>query len=66
VAFILRTFPEMELVEQVPRLGAPGLDSTSLGPAERGLVQRFDPTLDPGVTGFFIAKFVKRRTSSGQ
>jgi 16S rRNA C967 or C1407 C5-methylase (RsmB/RsmF family) len=66
VAFILKTFPEMELAEQVPRLGAPGLASSSLSPAERELVQRFDPTFDPTVTGFFIAKFIKRRSAADQ
>jgi len=59
VAFILKMFPCMALVQQKPYLGFPGLTTTSLGEAEKKLVQRFDPTLDPSFTGFFIAKFTK-------
>jgi hypothetical protein len=31
---------------------------------ERQLVQRFDPTIDSTLTGFFIAKFIKQHENT--
>ncbi|KAL6059863.1 putative methyltransferase nsun6 [Balamuthia mandrillaris] len=66
VAYVLRTYPNMVLQQQASPfvLGMEGLAGTSLSPAERKLVQRFDPCLQSEMTGFFIAQFKKMPSSS--
>ena len=69
VRWLLDTYPELQLVQQAPRLGQPGLTGTLALPdgstqqllteAEAGLVQRFDPSAELDTIGFFISKFVK-------
>jgi methyltransferase NSUN6 len=69
VRWLLDTYPELQLVQQAPRLGQPGLTGTLTLPdgstqqllteAEAGLVQRFDPSAELDTIGFFISKFVK-------
>ena len=71
VRWLLDTHLDMQLVQQAPRLGLPGLAGTVrlpdgtlqqlLSEAEAALVQRFDPSAELDTIGFFIAKFVKRR-----
>ena len=66
--WLLDNYPELQLVQQAPRLGQPGLTGTLTLPdgstqllteAEAGLVQRFDPSAELDTIGFFISKFVK-------
>ena len=67
-AFALKTFP-LELVQQQPRLGGPGLTGGCihedgyreewLTAEQAALVQRFDPCGELDTIGFFIAKFCK-------
>ena len=68
--WLLDAHPDMQLVQQAPRLGLPGLagavrlpDGTLqqlLSEAEAALVQRFDPSAELDTIGFFIAKFAKQ------
>ena len=69
VHFVLRTFPNIQLVPQQPRLAEPGLTGHYihhdgkreewLTPQQADLVQRFDPCSQSDTIGFFIAKFQK-------
>jgi hypothetical protein len=62
VRWALDKWPQLQLVEQTPMLGGPGLTGQRLLTAdEAALVQRFDPGGGEDDTmGFFIAKLVKR------
>ncbi|ALC43033.1 CG11109 [Drosophila busckii] len=57
VAWTLRKFPQLQLVEATPKLGAAALPLPELSPTLCELLQRFGPDLD--TVGFFIAKFQK-------
>ncbi|XP_077592547.1 tRNA (cytosine(72)-C(5))-methyltransferase NSUN6 [Stigmatopora nigra] len=73
VAWALRTFPDLTLQPQEPRLGSDGLPGAGLTPEHLHLLQRFRPELNWDATahiplakranvdtiGFFIAKFQK-------
>lgn len=70
VRWLLDRYPEMQLVDQSPRLGSPGLTGGTLVPglsgevemehwlteAESALVQRFDPAGGKDTISSFIAK----------
>lgn len=67
VAWALRKFPQLQLVDATPKLGAPGLPLAGLDAAQCELLQRFGPSAANRVAnldtvGFFIAKFQKRIT----
>lgn len=64
--YVLDTFPEMQLTQQNPVIGGPGLiggcpalNQKWLTATESPLVQRFDPSAASDTIGFFIAKFEK-------
>ena len=69
VRWLLDSYPALQLVQQEPRLGGPGLAGERGGAAEGGgtlrlltdaecaLVQRFQPSDPLDTIGFFIAKF---------
>ncbi|XP_057679995.1 tRNA (cytosine(72)-C(5))-methyltransferase NSUN6 isoform X2 [Corythoichthys intestinalis] len=73
VAWALRTFPELTLLPQEPRVGGEGMPGAGLSPEQLRLLQRFRPELswevaadiplpyraDGDTIGFFIAKFQK-------
>ncbi|KAL7732165.1 hypothetical protein ACLKA6_010290 [Drosophila palustris] len=64
VAWALRKFPQLQLVDATPKLGAPGLPLPDLDAAQCELLQRFGPSAENRVkhldtVGFFIAKFQK-------
>ncbi|XP_034482698.1 tRNA (cytosine(72)-C(5))-methyltransferase NSUN6 [Drosophila innubila] len=64
VAWALRRFPQLELVDATPKLGSPGLPLPDLDAAQCELLQRFGPSAANRVkhldtVGFFIAKFQK-------
>uniref|UniRef100_T1JE95 SAM-dependent MTase RsmB/NOP-type domain-containing protein n=1 Tax=Strigamia maritima TaxID=126957 RepID=T1JE95_STRMM len=74
VEWALKTFPCLQLIPQVPYLGKCGLDGTSLTEKQLQLLQRFDFRCEEKVgecqqtflqqtVGFFIAKFVKLKSS---
>ncbi len=64
VAWVLSKFPGvLELVPQAPRIGLPGLPGCGLAEQQQQLVQRFDPSHDASVIGFFVAKFRKVHSS---
>ncbi|KAH8416930.1 hypothetical protein KR222_006780 [Zaprionus bogoriensis] len=61
VAWALRRFPQLHLVDAAPRLGAPGLPlPEGLDAAQCELLQRFGPSESLDTVGFFIAKFQKQ------
>lgn len=67
VAWALRMFPQLRLVDATPKLGAPGLPLDGLDVAQCELMQRFGPSAANRVAnldtvGFFIAKFQKQLT----
>ncbi|PIK62540.1 putative methyltransferase NSUN6 isoform X1 [Apostichopus japonicus] len=69
VVWALKTFPEIKLEEQTPRLGKPGIRCHGLTDDQANKLQRFWPSsslasnieanCDNDTIGFFIAKFVK-------
>lgn len=64
VAWALRKYAELQLVDATPKLGAPGLPLPDLDAAQCELLQRFGPSAANRVksldtVGFFIAKFQK-------
>lgn len=74
VRWLLDRYPQMELIEQSPRLGGPGIVGKGSVPCSRrggrreeewlredeaALVQRFDTTTGLDSIAFFIAKFRK-------
>ncbi|XP_014367403.2 tRNA (cytosine(72)-C(5))-methyltransferase NSUN6 [Papilio machaon] len=68
VAWVLKKFPNMQLVPAEPLLGGPGLPNVGLSDEQRIMVQRFGPEEDPlrqvhdiykNSIGFFTAKFIK-------
>ncbi|KAH8378814.1 hypothetical protein KR009_001541 [Drosophila setifemur] len=64
VAWALKKFPEIHLVEASPRWGSPGLPMPQLDVSQTQMLQRFGPSEDNGskgldTVGFFIAKFQK-------
>lgn len=69
VRYVLDKWPQMQLVQQPLVLAGPGLTGPGLlTAAEAQLVQRFDPAAGlaggaDDTIGFFIAKFVKQRSS---
>ncbi|EDW40304.1 GL24972 [Drosophila persimilis] len=59
VAWALRKYPELRLLDATPRYGGPGLPLPDLETAQSKLLQRFGPGNDLDTVGFFIAKFQK-------
>ncbi|KAH8370465.1 hypothetical protein KR093_003587 [Drosophila rubida] len=64
VAWALRKFPQLHLVDATPKLGAPGLPLADLDVKQCQLLQRFGQTSENRLkgldtVGFFIAKFQK-------
>ncbi|GAB6020012.1 Putative methyltransferase nsun6 [Chamberlinius hualienensis] len=64
VKWVLDNFPQMQLVEQVPFLGEPGLYGAELDEENRLKIQRFglsslNDTTETDTICFFIAKFTK-------
>lgn len=63
VKYALQNYPCLELAEQMPNIGGPGLEGVGLTEAQCPLVQRFSPELggncNSDTIGFFIAKFFK-------
>ncbi|XP_030573033.1 putative methyltransferase NSUN6 [Drosophila novamexicana] len=64
VSWALRKFPQLQLVDATPKLGAPGLPLPELDAAQCKLLQRFGSSNENRVqnldtVGFFIAKFQK-------
>ncbi|XP_030385033.1 putative methyltransferase NSUN6 isoform X2 [Scaptodrosophila lebanonensis] len=65
VAWALRKFPQLSLVDATPKFGAPGLPNPGLDASQCVLLQRFGPNKeeyavqDLDTVGFFIAKFKK-------
>ncbi|EDV97300.1 GH16775 [Drosophila grimshawi] len=65
VAWTLRKFPQLRLMDATPKLGAPGLPlHPELSAEQCALLQRFGPSAENRVpnldtVGFFIAKFQK-------
>ena len=53
-----QAYPELTLVPALPRVGAAGLAGFGLSEEQRGMVQRFEPSVTNSI-GFFIARFVK-------
>jgi len=76
VAWVLDTYPQLQLASQSPVLGRGGLSGFGLPDAECEKVQRFDWCFMPSESivsleqsdrdtiGFFIAKFVKKSNAS--
>ncbi|XP_038611581.1 tRNA (cytosine(72)-C(5))-methyltransferase NSUN6 [Tachyglossus aculeatus] len=74
VAWVLDTFPCLQLLPQEPLLGGEGMAGAGLPQEQRQRLQRFDPAAGPAdgpigranrdCIGFFIACFAKRRTAS--
>ncbi|XP_034105373.1 tRNA (cytosine(72)-C(5))-methyltransferase NSUN6 [Drosophila albomicans] len=66
VAWALRKFPQIRLVDAQPKLGAPGLQLAELDDDQCQMLQRFGPSAenrsdDLDTVGFFIAKFEKAK-----
>ncbi|KAH8307146.1 hypothetical protein KR044_006021 [Drosophila immigrans] len=66
VAWALRKFPQLCLVDSQPKLGVPGLQLAELDAEQCRLLQRFGPCAenrgdDLDTVGFFIAKFQKAK-----
>ncbi|SPP87395.1 tRNA (cytosine(72)-C(5))-methyltransferase NSUN6 [Drosophila guanche] len=59
VAWALRKYPELRLVDATPRYGGSGLPLPDLEATQSSLLQRFGPCKDIDTVGFFIAKFQK-------
>ncbi|KAL0883162.1 hypothetical protein ABMA27_016608 [Loxostege sticticalis] len=68
VQWALEKFPCLQLIPAEPLLGGPGLRESGLSDAQRVMVQRFSPEVDPlrlvepiyrDSIGFFIATFTK-------
>lgn len=64
VAWALRKFPQLQLIDATPKLGGPGLPLPDLDAVQCELLQRFGPSAENRVqhldtVGFFIAKFQK-------
>lgn len=64
VSWALRKYPQLQLVDATPKLGAPGLPLPDLDAAQCDLLQRFGPRHDNRLqnldtVGFFIAKLQK-------
>eukprot|EP01132_Coremiostelium_polycephalum_P001288 gene1288-1627_t len=64
VAFVLNNYSHcMKLQVQHPHIGNIGLENCGLSDEDRSKVQRFDPSDSIGSIGFFIAKFIKLKSS---
>ncbi|EDW79470.2 uncharacterized protein Dwil_GK20395 [Drosophila willistoni] len=59
VEWALRKFPEIHLLDAVPRLGHSGLSLPNFDQDQAKLLQRFGPGQNLDTVGFFIAKFGK-------
>ncbi|XP_064614064.1 tRNA (cytosine(72)-C(5))-methyltransferase NSUN6-like [Liolophura sinensis] len=69
VEWVLKSYPDLQLEQQTPYVGQPGLEGTKLSREQLQLLQRFDPGAsvkthsdwNTDTIGFFLAKFRRKR-----